>query len=369
MSKQVKVLYVIDCYHNPYAGTEGQLLKLISGLDPNRFTAELAVFRGSNYLANHTFPIKVTVLRVTRLLSPLSWTRLFRFFLAKRRAGFRLVHIFFNDASIICPPLLKLLGCRMIISRRDMGYWQNHRNLLPLRLNARYVDKVIVNSKAVKAITVAREGYSPDRVEVIYNGYDTAGCPPPEDTETILPEGQMLKLVLVANIRAVKRIEDAIHAVARLRECYPDSTLSIIGDGDQTALADLCSRLGISKSVRFLGPRKDVRALLPAFDVGLLCSESEGFSNTLIEYLMSGLAVICTEVGGNPEIIEHGITGLLYPPGDVNALVNHLVQLAQNPATRTALGQTGRKRVEKEYTLTLMTARHQAIYAALAGTG
>lgn len=368
MSKQIKVLFVIDCYRNPYAGTEGQLLKLLSGLDPDKFVAELAVFRGSGYLANRGFPVPVSVLNVTRLASPLNWLRLFRFFLKKRCAGFRLVHIFFNDASIICPPILKLLGCRMIISRRDMGYWQNRRNLLPLRLNARYVDKVIVNSEAVRDITVAREGYLPERVEVIYNGYDPVDYPLPEDAEAVVPQGKALKLVLVANIRAVKRIQDAIHALARLRESRPDSILCIIGDGDHTELADLCRRLGTLESVRFLGARRDVPALLPAFDIGLLCSESEGFSNTLIEYLQAGLAVTCSEVGGNPEIIVHGQTGLLYPAGDIDALAGNLMKLAREPATRTALGKAGREKVQKEYSLSRMTLRHQAIYEALAWT-
>lgn len=367
MSAQLKLLFVIDCYRNPYAGTEGQLLKLLSGIDRSRFEPELAVFRGSDYLANHDFPVPVHVLGVTRLSSPLNWIRLFRFFSVKRREGFRLVHVFFNDASIICPPMLKLLGSRVIISRRDMGYWLNRINLLPLRLNARYVDRVVVNSRAVRDVTIAREGYPPERIEVIYNGYDPADAPLPADAGALLPQGEMLKLVLVANIRPVKRMQDAICALGRLRKAHPDSVLYIIGDGDQAELAGLCSRLGLTDHVRFLGPRRDVPDLLPAFDIGLLCSESEGFSNTLIEYLQAGLAVVCSEVGGNPEIIEHGINGLLYPAGDVDALAGRLLQLAQDPAARTALGRAGQNRVREEYSLSRMISRHQQLYATLAG--
>ncbi|HYQ71554.1 MAG TPA: glycosyltransferase, partial [Gammaproteobacteria bacterium] len=216
--------------------------------------------------------------------------------------------------------------------------------------------------------TVAREGYSPERIEVIYNGYDPGNYSLPEETGTVVPQGDMLKLVLVANIRAVKRIQDAIRALARLSESYPDTVLCIIGDGDQTTLTDLSLKLGIHENVRFLGPRSDVRALLPAFDVGLLCSESEGFSNTLIEYLSAGLAVSCTEVGGNPEIIEHGVTGLLYPAGDITALADNLIKLAREPATRAAMGKAGRERVQKEYSLPLMIARHEAVYATLSGS-
>lgn len=368
MNAPVKLLFVIDCYRNPYAGTEGQLLKLLSGLDRACFEPELVVFRGSDYLARHEFPVPVHVLGVTRLSSPLCWIRLFRFFRAKRHAGFRLAHVFFNDASIICPPILKLLGTRVIISRRDMGYWLNRLNVLPLRLNARYVDRVVVNSRAVRDVTIAREGYPPDRIEVIYNGYDPAGMPLPPDADAVLPRGEMLKLVLVANIRPVKRMQDAIRALARLRETHPDSVLYIIGDGDSGELEKLCARLGLTEHVRFLGPRRDVQALLPAFDIGLICSESEGFSNTLIEYLQAGLAVVCSEVGGNPEIIEHGVTGLMYPAGDVDALAGRLLQLAQDSPARAALGQAGRNRVLKEYGLSRMLSRHQQLYTTLAGT-
>jgi len=343
------------------------LLKLLSELDRTRFEPELAVFRGSNYLANAHFPVPVHVLKVVHLLSPLNWLRLFRFFRIKRHAGFRLVHVFFNDASIICPPILKLLGCRVIISRRDMGYWQTRINLLPLRLNARYVDRVVVNSKAVRDVTIAREGYLQERIEVIYNGYDPADMPPPADAETVLPRGDMLKLVLVANIRPVKRMQDAVRALGRLRETHPDSVLYIIGDGDRSMLEDLCAGLGLTDHVRFLGPRKDVLSLLSAFDFGLLCSESEGFSNTLIEYLQAGLAVVCSDVGGNPEIIEHGITGMLYPAGDVKALAGNLLQLAADPAARAALGQAGRNRVFENYSLSRMVSRYQQLYTALAG--
>lgn len=367
MTEPVKLLFVIDCYRNPYAGTEGQLLKLVSGLDRKRFDAELVVFRGSEYLADHDFPVPVHVLGISRLLSARSWIRLFRFFTQKKREGFRLAHIFFNDASIICPPILRLLGYRVIISRRDMGYWLTRFKLLPLRLNSLIVDRVAVNSRAVKDVTVAREGYRPERVEVIYNGYDPAEAHAVGDAEDM--RGGMLKLVLVANIRPVKRIQDAIRALALLRESCPDSALYIIGDGDQAGLVSLCSELGIVEHVHFMGPRSDVPALLFRFDIGLLCSESEGFSNTLIEYLQAGLAVVCTRVGGNPEIIEHGRTGLLYPAGDVAALADSCRELAVNPHTRAELGQAGKQRVQREYSLAGMIHRYQTLYTSVSGTG
>jgi glycosyltransferase involved in cell wall biosynthesis len=366
MPVPLKLLYVIDCYRNPWAGTEGQLLKLVSNLNRQQFEAELVVFRGSAYLAENHFPVPVNVLGIRRLLSPLSWFHVFRFFLGKRRAGYRLAHIFFNDASIICPPLLKLLGYRVIISRRDMGYWQNRINLLPLRINAHFVDRVVANSCAVRKQTIASEGYAPEVVEVIYNGYEPDGRPVSD--AGLIPMDGMLKLVLVANIRPVKRIEDAIHAHARLCRDFPDSVLCIIGDGDNTELRELSAQLGIAGKVRFTGPLHDVPALLPNFDIGLLCSESEGFSNTLIEYLQAGLAVVCSDVGGNPEIIEQGVTGLRYPAGDVGTLAACLLHLAHDADARIALGQAGADKVRTRYGMERLVERHRALYQELAGS-
>ena len=364
LNSPIKLLFIIDYYNNPYAGTEGQLLKLLSGLDRSRFEPELAVFRASEYLSKHAFPVPVSVLRVTRLVSPISWLRLFRFLVEKRRAGFRIAHVFFNDASIICPPILKLLGYRIIISRRDMGYWLNRHNLLPLRINQHYVDKVIVNSHAVKEVTVTMEGYKNENVVVIYNGYEASELTHVNNVDGTF-NGTFLKMVLVANIRPLKRIHDAIHALSILRKTCPNSHLYIVGGGDSSELEALCNSLGLVEYVSFLGMRKDVQALLPSFDIGLLCSESEGFSNTLIEYLQAGLAVICSDVGGNREIIMHGVNGLLYTAGDVDALVENLLKIVNEPSLRARLGDAGRIMVQEDYCMQRMLSLHEQLYSTL----
>ena len=135
MSK-INILFVIDSYKNPFAGTEGQLLKLVSGIDKKRYNARMVVFKSSSYLENNHFPIPVDVLNINRLVSLNSFIVLFNFFKKRKLEGFRLGHIFFNDASIICPPILKLLGYRVLVSRRDMGYWYNKLNLPLLKINS-----------------------------------------------------------------------------------------------------------------------------------------------------------------------------------------------------------------------------------------
>jgi len=358
---RIRLLFVIDSYKDPYAGTEGQMLKLFDGIDRTRFEPVLAVFKDSEYLASNPFPVPVVILGITRMVALDTWLRLYRFFRQKKRQGFRLAHIFFNDASIVCPPILKLLGYRVIISRRDMGYWQNRANLVPLRLNARIVDRVIVNSEAVREITCRNEGYPERKVTVIYNGYPEVVLPAlPHNDET--PVSATLRMVLVANIRPVKRIQDAIEAVGIVRKSCPDCSLTVVGDGDSTELAEFCRKTGVAAQVHFHGPSTNVTALLPGFDIGLLCSESEGFSNTLVEYLQAGLPVICSDVGGNPEIIEQGVNGLLYPAGDIDALSAHILALAGDRQRRTAMGAAGRAKVKSAYGLSKLVAAHQYLY-------
>lgn len=362
-----KILYIIDCYKNPLAGTEGQLLKLIQGLDTSKFEANFIVFRDSDYIAENNFPIPVDTLGIQRLISPLSWWKLLIYLKAKKKQGYKLAHIYFNDASMICPILLKLLGYKVIISRRDMGYWYNWLNLLVLKFNALFVDSVIVNSKAVKKITVLKERYKASRVTVIYNGYlelKKAEHVPVSAGSFSGNENEM-RIVLVANIRSIKRIEDAVHALKQIKSSVPNAVLYIVGDGDQAVLKALSERLGVVTSVRFLGARSDVLHLLSNFHIGILCSESEGFSNTLIEYMQSGLPVVCSSVGGNPEIVDHGVNGYLYEVGDIQSLSSFLVELLIDENMLTRMGQAGKEKVRSLYNITTYIEQHQEVYSTL----
>ena len=367
MTTRIKLLFIIDFYKNPYAGTEGQLFKLIQDLDKDKFEATFVVFKDSEYLRTNDFPIPVNVMDIQRLSSPLSWLKLFRFFVRKKRENYSLAHIFFNDASMICPLLLKLLGYKVIISRRDMGYWYTLLNLLLLKVNALFVDLVITNSDAVKKVTMSKEGYKPDHVAVIYNGYQESVIPAIVDSavkKTDLDENE-IRIVLVANIRPIKRISDAIRAMKMVHDSNSKALLYIVGDGDQSQLMELSKALGIASSVLFLGARDDIVRLLPSFHIGILCSASEGFSNTLIEYMQTSLPVVCSNVGGNPEIVEHGVNGFLYEMSDIRVLAKYILELVMDNSLSEHMGVLGMEKVKENYGLTKYVSRHQHLYEEL----
>ncbi len=114
-----------------------------------------------------------------------------------------------------------------------------------------------------------------------------------------------------------------------------------------------------------MGPRTKIQELLPELDLSLLPSRSEGFSNTLIESMAAGLAVVATDVGGNPEAIDCGRNGLLVPPEDPSELARAIVLLLTDDALRHRLSEQGRKDSRKSFSLQQMISSYLAIYQEL----
>src|SRR5690606_16867446 len=213
-----KVVFVIDHFKNPGAGTEGQLMRLVQGYLLAGGQAHLLVLQDSEFLASGRFPCAYSVVGHSRILGPKTWLACWRHIKQLKRQGFSVFHVFFNDSSILFPPLVRMARAHCLISRRDMGYWYTPSYLRILRVTGRFVSGVVVNSNAVGKITSASEGIPEHKIHVIYNGYEDLKVldEPPRDLESFKRSGEVL-LGLVANIRPIKRMQDAILAVAYLR--------------------------------------------------------------------------------------------------------------------------------------------------------
>lgn len=367
----LSIVIVIDQYINPFAGTEGQVYKLVQGLSERGFKVRLAVFRGSEYIQSNNFPVPVDVLGIKSISSPQSFIKLYRYARKLRYEKFELIHVFFNDASVLCPPIFWAAGLPCLISRRDMGFWyqRSHRLLLPLT-NV-FVDYAICNSKAVAEVTKRVEKVPDRKMVVIYNGYPKLDLETQSELfgEDAKDGSSVFVLGVVANLRPIKRIGDVLQAVLDLVGASIPFEVHIVGGGDSRPLEATAQSLGIEKQVFFWGAREDVVDRIKDFDVGVLCSESEGFSNTIIEYMRGGKPVVCTDAGGNPEIVEHGVNGYLYPVGDTERLGHYLVELARCPEKRREMGQQGLAQVKDYYTIDRMLDEHEALYTRIIEEG
>lgn len=365
LNKQ-KILLVIDKLTNPHAGTEGQFILLIEQLMAAGLDVRAVVLASSDWLSANTLACPLTLVGSASIKQPKTWLRLYRLARSFKRQGFNVAHVFFNDASVVCPPMFKLAGIKTIISRRDMGFWYNRFYRFILPITGRCVDLVVSNSQAVSEVTGIVEKIPAAKRVVIYNGYNRAPAQltPVPELHALREQGAVI-FGLVANVRPIKRMQDAIVALATLGNGFQCAHLVIIGAGDAEPLRLLAGNLGVQERVHFLGGRADIPDCLEYFSVGLLCSESEGFSNAIVEYQFAGLPVICTRTGGNPEAVEHGETGLLYEVGDTQALTHAFQLLLSDISNAVVMGEKAKALANERYTVKKMRENHLEMYRNL----
>ncbi len=361
-----RIGYLIDSFVGPWAGTERQLWHLLEGLDRERFEPHLFLLRDCDYSVQaQDWPCPVDVLGLEKIASPGGVAGVLRLARLFRQKQISLAQGFFLDASLVGPVAARLAGARFIAGRRDMGIWYTRNNLKLLRLVGRLVDRVIANSRAVGDHVVREEGIPADRLSIIFNGLEPtqpgegAGAPVPG-----VPEGVPV-VGIVANLRQVKRHEDLIRAIALVRETVPDVQLVIVGEGElEQALRALADSCGVAAATHFLGRVTAPRSVVRRFTVAALCSESEGLSNALMEYLSEGKPSVCTDAGGNPELVTDGYNGFLYPVGDVSGLADRLVRLLTDAALVGSMGMNASRSVAR-LGIPEMLAQHMAVYDSI----
>jgi glycosyltransferase involved in cell wall biosynthesis len=218
----------------------------------------------------------------------------------------------------------------------------------------------------LRAFLIA-EGFPAQGIGVVYNGIDVGPAPGAgERSEAraalgLAPEAFVVGTV--ARLDPVKDLATAIAAIAQVRAARPDACLAILGDGPERAALEAAARdAGAEGAVTFFGNRTDVRRLLPGFDLYLNCSRYEGVSLTIVEAMAAALPVIATRVGGTPEVVEEGATGILVPPADPGRVAATVLELAGSPERRAALGRAGRAAAETRFTFERMRDEYVAAY-------
>lgn len=364
-----KILFIMDYYYDICGGTESQLLALIRGLIARGYKPQLAVLRPTEFTRNAPkFICPIVTLDVFRIFSLRTLIRMLKLTRQLRRENVELVHVFFNDAAILVPLFAKLAGCRVVVSRRDMGFWYTRPVLMLLRLANRFVDSVIANSKAVADKVKVCEWLWRTKVAVIYNGYEMHRLTQPADVHfrDRLGISRNDPIVgIVANLKVVKRHTDLLRAFAKVHQQRVDAHLVLIGKGPlEQQLRELTAKLGLEQRVHFVGSMDNVIPIVKHFQVGVLCSESEGFSNALIEYMACGVPPVCTRVGGNSELIVDGENGFLVEVGDAPTLATRITMLLKDRSLAQSLGSRARETVEK-LTAERMVSAHITTYAEL----
>lgn len=177
--------------------------------------------------------------------------------------------------------------------------------------------------------------------------------------------GHAVVVGAVGRLDPVKDHAGLLHAFSVLRTDQPAAELVIVGDGPcRSDLEHQVHELGLTGHVHLLGMRQDVSLLLRGFDVFVLPSLAEGISNTVLEAMATGLPVVATRVGGNPELVEHGATGALVPPANPLVQAAALRCYVEDAGLRESHGAAGRRRVLQHFTLERMTQAYRDLYVS-----
>lgn len=224
-------------------------------------------------------------------------------------------------------------------------------------------DKIITVSGGVAA-TLAAAGIPADRVEVVYEGVDIAeieGASP----RRLFPVSDVV-IGCVAFLSREKGHAPLLRAFSQLHRRRPLTRLVLVGSGPlQSSLEAQAHDLGVGDAVRFLGFQEDVSPFLRGFDLFVLPSLSEGLSSAILGAMAASLPVVASDVGGIPEVVRAGVTGLLVPPGEPGPLADALQRLVDNPSLRVCYGAAGRQRVQQQFTLAQKIEKTISIYQSL----
>jgi len=237
------------------------------------------------------------------------------------------------------------------------------------RLLAPLVDRFVTVSFDLRRWLIEIVGLPEWKILTIHNGVDTTRFSDNGWEAGRRALGLAREAVAVGTVGRLDPVKDQmslLNAFASVADGPPPRILMIVGDGPcRASLETRACRPDLAGRVRFFGERGDVPVLLRGLNVFVLPSIAEGISNTLLEAMATGLPVVATRTGGNPELIEDGMTGTLVPVGDPDAMAGAIEAYVRDPHLRARHGQAARRRAVERFDLGRMVEGYRDLYLSL----
>jgi L-malate glycosyltransferase len=362
------VLLVLDQFPKTLGGGERIVLKLAALLPQYGYRVSILTFSADPASAGLQSPpcsLYLLPLQRTYDLTAMRGSLELRKFLKEQQV--RIVQTFFESSDLWAGFVTKAMSsAKLIWSRRDMGILRTGKHHAAYRLMARAPDKVFAVSEQVRRHCIEVDGIDPKRVQTIYNGLDLADWN--AGSRSAERAGESV-VATVGNIRRVKGHDVFIRAAASVIEKFPHASFCIAGDVLEpeyfVELQTLVSELKLSDRFHFVGGVTDLRSYLSAAEVFVLPSRSEGFSNAIVEAMAAALPVVATDVGGNAEAVQDGVSGIIVPPEDSDALASAIISLLSDTAKAKGMGAEGKRLAAVRFTTEAMMSQITSVYASL----
>jgi glycosyltransferase involved in cell wall biosynthesis len=372
MNKRNRVLLLTDIFGG-MGGSERNIHQLLAGMDKKRFELSVACLHSVKLPENVKDPsVSIIHLKEEGIYTVGGLKNLVFLKRLVDKKQISLIVTYHESSDFYGLALSRLCRIPVISSRRDMSFKTRRRHSLAYRLVGNNFDSVIAVSDAVKKEVVRRHWFPEEKIVTIYNAIDVKEYGKMNDGNALKDkmgiDPNRPIVGVVANIRKIKGHQYFVHAASIIHKRNPNIEFLVVGydmirDGYSIGeLKQYAEQVGISQELHFIGGRRDVADVISLFDVAVLTSLSEGFSNVILEYMASLKPVVATNVGGNPEIVVHGETGLLVPPADGDALAKAILSILEDKEVALRFGRAGRKRIEERFSVDVMLRNYENLF-------
>lgn len=353
-------------------GAENHLLRLTTGLIEAGYDVTVAYLKGDGELAEE-FRAAGCIVRQIGIrvdADPLGFARLCRHVY---REDYDIVHGHLFHGNVYGVAAATVAGVETVVCSKhnDPPFWdrQPYRTIHDLTLCR--ADRVLPISDHVRSYLLETTSVDPSIVRTVRYGLDPTPFDnvDPDTVTAIKAEfvtGDQPLIGTVARFTEQKDVGTLLAAFARVLKAYPAARLVLVGRGEQEdELRAQTAELEIEEEVTFAGFRDDVPALMRAFDIFVLPSRWEGFGLVFLEAMAASTPVIASDVSAIPEIVRDGETGILVDPGDVEGFADAIEILLADPELAELLGETGRQRLESQFTESRMVSEVHDVYETL----
>jgi L-malate glycosyltransferase len=357
-------------------GTENQFMTLTRMLDRVRFDVEFACLRRwggfVDELVARNIPLTEYPVSTFRSLAAVAQqARLTRHI---RRRRIQIVHAYNFYGNVFATPPARLVAPVVIASIRDRAPYLTTMQKRVQRYACQFADCILVNADAVRDWLIG-DGYPASKIAVICNGVDLTrfdNLPSPLNLrrELGLPDDAPI-VGVVSRLTRLKGLEQFLEAAAIVRSRVPTVHFLVVGETNPMdrqylrSLQEYAARCGVAEHVTFTGLRSDVPAVLASLTISVMPSLNEALSNVVLESMAAGAPTVATRVGGTPEAVVDGVTGILVPPADSGALAEAIVHLLRNSELAAHLGRAARSRIADHFSVRRMVRATEDLYTDL----
>jgi len=364
---KIKVIQVIPSMN--VGGREKVVLDILENLNRDRFDLELVCLgdEGTMYDRFKATEVPIWFFRKKPGFKPGMFLDLYKFF---KKHHYHIVHSH-NPGAFIYSAVASCLAGTSVLINSEHGYgseisWRK-KNVESVLANRCYLTLAVSND--LRNLLAARPFCDAGKVQTLYNGIDvvkyTSSTMRYVVRSSLGISNRQILIGTVGRLAAVKDYKTLIRGFEIFHRSFPESRLVIVGEGgEKEALTQLSNELALNDKILFTGERNDIPDLLSGMDIFVLSSVSEGISITLLESMAAQLPVVATAVGGNVEVVEDGLTGLLVPAQNPDKIAEALVSLCESESMSHSFGESGKKRVEKYFSIQHMIEKLEIIYSA-----